>query len=419
MPRPYGGFLPRRVSGAGSVAARRSDELAREAGLADPGVASDRHELGHPVTGGPAVDELEQCHVVVAADEGQRSSPIRSVPADFARQTRRGSGKPLASTASASWTSEARQARAARSPISTSPGAAACWRRAAAFTASPVTDRSSPPSSARTSPVSIPTRTARSLVHGRDPLGQGERSRDRPVRVVGVDPRDPEHGEHRVADVLLDGPAVLLQRRARHLEERRETPRGAPPGPGPTPSRSSRRGRRRPSSRAFARRRQAPREASRTRGRSARHHPPKHRNEHRSEPCADDTLGPGATVARLHPGRAPGAQRGPRLELLVTDAHHRAGQVALVAGRRGGLQRVPGRGRRDARCCSTAATASSRSCAERVDYTELDAVLISHLHADHFLDLVPYSYALTYAPRQQPVPGGRLSRGPTTPPARG
>ena len=41
---------------------------------------------------------------------------------------------------------------------------------------------------------------------------------------------------------------------------------------------------------------------------------------------------------------------------------------------------------------------------ERVDYTEVDAVIISHLHADHFLDLVPYSYALIYAPRQQPVP---------------
>jgi ribonuclease BN (tRNA processing enzyme) len=41
------------------------------------------------------------------------------------------------------------------------------------------------------------------------------------------------------------------------------------------------------------------------------------------------------------------------------------------------------------------------------DYTLLDAVLISHLHADHFLDLVPYSYALTYAPRQQPVPVDR------------
>lgn len=41
---------------------------------------------------------------------------------------------------------------------------------------------------------------------------------------------------------------------------------------------------------------------------------------------------------------------------------------------------------------------------ERIDYVDLDAVIISHLHADHFLDLVPYSYALTYAPKQQPVP---------------
>ncbi len=40
------------------------------------------------------------------------------------------------------------------------------------------------------------------------------------------------------------------------------------------------------------------------------------------------------------------------------------------------------------------------------DYVDVDAVLISHLHADHFLDLVPYSYALSYAPRQQPVPVG-------------
>jgi ribonuclease BN (tRNA processing enzyme) len=38
------------------------------------------------------------------------------------------------------------------------------------------------------------------------------------------------------------------------------------------------------------------------------------------------------------------------------------------------------------------------------DYVDVDAVIISHLHADHFLDLVPFSYALTYAPRQQPVP---------------
>jgi ribonuclease BN (tRNA processing enzyme) len=43
---------------------------------------------------------------------------------------------------------------------------------------------------------------------------------------------------------------------------------------------------------------------------------------------------------------------------------------------------------------------------QHLDYTELDAVLISHLHADHILDVVPYAYALTYAPRQQPVPVG-------------
>jgi ribonuclease BN (tRNA processing enzyme) len=44
---------------------------------------------------------------------------------------------------------------------------------------------------------------------------------------------------------------------------------------------------------------------------------------------------------------------------------------------------------------------------QHIDYVDLDAVVISHLHADHFLDLVPYSYALTYAPRQQPVPVDR------------
>jgi ribonuclease BN (tRNA processing enzyme) len=43
---------------------------------------------------------------------------------------------------------------------------------------------------------------------------------------------------------------------------------------------------------------------------------------------------------------------------------------------------------------------------QRVDYVDVDAILISHLHADHILDLVPYAYALTYAPRQQPVPVG-------------
>jgi ribonuclease BN (tRNA processing enzyme) len=41
------------------------------------------------------------------------------------------------------------------------------------------------------------------------------------------------------------------------------------------------------------------------------------------------------------------------------------------------------------------------------DYTRVDAIVISHMHADHFLDLIPFAYALTYAPRQQPVPVDR------------
>jgi ribonuclease BN (tRNA processing enzyme) len=40
------------------------------------------------------------------------------------------------------------------------------------------------------------------------------------------------------------------------------------------------------------------------------------------------------------------------------------------------------------------------------DYVDVGAVIISHLHADHCLDLVPFAYALMYAPRQQPVPVG-------------
>jgi ribonuclease BN (tRNA processing enzyme) len=40
----------------------------------------------------------------------------------------------------------------------------------------------------------------------------------------------------------------------------------------------------------------------------------------------------------------------------------------------------------------------------RRDYASVDAVVISHLHADHFLDLVPFAYALTYGPRRARPP---------------
>ena len=34
----------------------------------------------------------------------------------------------------------------------------------------------------------------------------------------------------------------------------------------------------------------------------------------------------------------------------------------------------------------------------RVDYRDVDAALVSHLHGDHLLDLVPFAYALTLGP---------------------
>lgn len=38
---------------------------------------------------------------------------------------------------------------------------------------------------------------------------------------------------------------------------------------------------------------------------------------------------------------------------------------------------------------------------EHVDYAVVDAVLITHLHADHFFDVVPYSFALSYGVRDE------------------
>lgn len=39
---------------------------------------------------------------------------------------------------------------------------------------------------------------------------------------------------------------------------------------------------------------------------------------------------------------------------------------------------------------------------ERIDYAEIDAIVISHFHGDHCLDLMPFAYALTYSPRWSP-----------------
>lgn len=43
------------------------------------------------------------------------------------------------------------------------------------------------------------------------------------------------------------------------------------------------------------------------------------------------------------------------------------------------------------------------------DYAAVDAIVISHLHADHCIDLIPYSYALSYSPRARAFPHPRPS----------
>jgi ribonuclease BN (tRNA processing enzyme) len=53
--------------------------------------------------------------------------------------------------------------------------------------------------------------------------------------------------------------------------------------------------------------------------------------------------------------------------------------------------------------CGTGALGALR---EICDYAALDAVVITHMHADHFFDLVPLRYGLTYGPslRATPLP---------------
>jgi ribonuclease BN (tRNA processing enzyme) len=38
---------------------------------------------------------------------------------------------------------------------------------------------------------------------------------------------------------------------------------------------------------------------------------------------------------------------------------------------------------------------------QAIDYTALDAIVVTHMHADHFLDLVPLRYGLTYGPSRR------------------
>ena len=164
----------------------------------------------------------------------------------------------------------------------------------------------------------MPDPDGESLVHALAPARSG-RARPQPP---GPDRRraprgTPKTAMHRVADVLLDRSAVLLQRRSAPRRRTARAARGAPPGRGPTPSRSSRRGRRRPSSRACARRPELAQAACRTTGRSApviRHRAPQSGTG--LSHGADDTCGHGRHGGRLASRVEREAPSGrPRIEL--------------------------------------------------------------------------------------------------------
>ena len=87
----------------------------------------------------------------------------------------------------------------------------------------------------------------------------------------------------------------------------------------------------------------------------------------------------------------------------LTRETHRARQVALLAGRRRCLQRLP-RSQDGVQRAARLRQRRLRQAAPADRLRRADAAIVSHMHADHWLDLVPYSYALTYAPKQQPVP---------------
>jgi hypothetical protein len=89
-----------------------------------------------------------------------RRLPAR-VSAQITRHTAMSPGRPFsARSPSGSATTEPTVSPCAVGPISTSPGSADCWSRAATFSASPVANVESP-DSATTSPDSIPIRAAR------------------------------------------------------------------------------------------------------------------------------------------------------------------------------------------------------------------------------------------------------------------
>ena len=202
-------------------------ELGRQPGLADARGADDRHERG------PALG-LDALNVCIRTDiSSSRPISVACIPSSgrsprcFARHAQRlprghRLGLPLQVERQAAPGTRSRPSspRGRPVPTSTRPGSAAVCRRAAVFTASPVSIRSrGPPArsmSTSTSPASTPIRIAscglpsvgEPAVQLRQHRLHLERGAHRALGVVLVRARDAEHREHRVAHELLEQPFV-------------------------------------------------------------------------------------------------------------------------------------------------------------------------------------------------------------------
>ena len=217
--RPVGDALAvGKAAAAHDARVDRRERLGHEARLADPGLADDRDQLAA---------RLRRAPLPARADlPSSRSRPTKRDSCERSGAEQRdepegghrlalpfsSSGRP-APTSTASRTSSS-----VGSPIRTSPGAAACSRRAAMLTASPVASRSSVP--VTTSPVLTPIRPCDAELRQR--VAHLDRRSAGAQRVVLVRRRDAEHRHHRVADELLHRAAVRLDDRLHPLEVARQ-----------------------------------------------------------------------------------------------------------------------------------------------------------------------------------------------------
>ena len=202
------------------------EELPGEAGLADAGRADDRDEPGAPLAARGVEQVLEQPQLVVAADERRLeasrcgSGRRRSATTRRARQAGTGLALPLSACSPACLEGDGRDAaRWVASPTRTVPGAATDWSRDAVLTRSPATmPWFVAPIVTAASPVRTPARASMPGPEGADRVDELEAGPDGPLGVVLVGDRRAPDRHDRVADELLDRPAVAADDVAGEVE---------------------------------------------------------------------------------------------------------------------------------------------------------------------------------------------------------